>query len=456
MSTLCPRDGTPLVATADVFGPKTSALVCPKCTGVMAEWKTAQAFFESLGLSLTDLQTMVGFAASKPRKSEPLACTSCGKGAMKPLVHKGIELDLCEACGASWFDRGELQRISGGRLGARLETTAKPTAGENSNVVGVFEMLWDCAYCDAKGLLGASNRFCPNCGAQQDASRRYFPPAGQELAAQNHAFDGADRTCPACSTPNGAKANNCRSCGSPLDGSQEVARVADRSSAAPRPAAQPVKKSGTSKWPFLIGGVVLLLVALCLVAMLWKRDVPVTVASHAWERTIDVEQLRAVHESAWCDSMPSGAYSVSRSREQRSTRQIPDGQTCTTRDVDRGNGTFERRQECKTKYRDEPVYDDKCAFTIDRWQVSRTARAAGTGTSPAPTWPAVQLSREGNSLGCERQGGRKETYSLSLSGKDGKQYSCSLPAARWGAIADGHSKVIPIGVLTSSPDCDKL
>src|SRR5688572_19020483 len=111
---ICPRDATPLTPTKDVFGPGTNAHVCQKCTGVMVDWDTGQKFFTSLGLSLTDLQTMVRHAAEKPgaKDKQPLACTSCGKGAMKAMVHKGIELDLCESCGAAWFDRGELQRIT--------------------------------------------------------------------------------------------------------------------------------------------------------------------------------------------------------------------------------------------------------------------------------------------------------------------------------------------------------
>ncbi len=451
---VCPRDGTPLKQTNDVFGPGTKAHVCPKCTGVMADWETAQKFFTSLGLSLTDLQTMIGFAAAK-QQAQPLACTSCGKGPLKPLVHKGIELDLCEACGSAWFDRGELKRVSGGKFGAGLEAQAKPTAGETSKTVGVFEMFWDCAFCDTKALLGKSNKFCPNCGAQQDATKRYFPPPGKEVAA-NHEYDGADKTCPACQTPNGAKAHNCRSCGSPLDGAAEVNRVADRSSAAPRAPAKGAKPPTKSKLPWIIGGVITVLVAFCLVAMFWTKDVGVTVTSHTWERTIDIERMTAVNESAWCDSMPSGAYSVSRSREQRSTRDIPDGQTCTTRDVDRGDGTFERKQECRTKYRSEPVYDDRCRFTIDRWKVARTARAAGQGVEPAPNWPPVGQLRLGSSLGSEREGSRNEKYTLSLLGDDKETYTCSLASTKWNAVADGHKKVIPIGVITKSPECDKL
>lgn len=452
---ICPRDATPLTPTKDVFGPGTSAHVCQKCTGVLVDWDTGQKFFTSLGLSLTDLQTMVRHAAEKPgaKNAQPLACTSCGKGAMKPMVHKGIELDLCESCGASWFDRGELQRITGGKLGAGLAAAAKPVAGETGKVVGVYEMWWDCAYCDTKALLGKSNRFCPNCGGQQDANRRYFPPAGKETAA-NHAYDGADKSCAACQTPNGAKAHNCRNCGSPLDGSAEVARVADRSTAAPKPGQAAVKPK--SKLPYIIGGIVVVLVLFCLVAAFWTKDVGCTIESHSWERTIAIEQLRAESDSSWCDSTPSGAYSVSRRREQRSTRQIPDGQTCSTRNVDRGDGTFERREECKTKYRSEPVYDDKCYYTIDRWGVVRTAKSTGQGTSPAPSWPKFTLARQGNSLGCEREGAHGETYTLHLRGDDKKTYTCTQDFARWNKLEDGLKKVIPIGVITDRPECDKF
>lgn len=443
---LCPRDSTPLTQTADVFGPGTKALVCRTCNGVMADWETAQKFFTSIGLSLTDLQTLIKFAANKPRTTEPLQCTSCGKAALNPLVHKGVELDLCSSCGTAWFDRGELQRISKGTLGKAVGTTA-PQSGQ---VVGVYEMWWDCSHCDTKGLLGASNRFCPNCGAQQDAASRYFPPAGKETAS-NHEFDGADVSCPACNTPNGAKAHNCRNCGSPLDGSEKVATVADRSSNAPK---KPVAVKRKLPWLWILGGIVGLVLLCCGVSMFWTKDLPLTVTSHSWERTIAIETMSAVSDSAWCDSMPSGAYGVSRRREERSTKKIPDGEECSTRDVDRGNGTFERRRECKPKYREEPVYDDRCYFTVDRWTVSRTERATGTGTDCE--WPVVGALRGGSSLGAERQGAKGEKYELSLKGEDGKTYSCKLPEAKWRTVADGLKKVIPVGVITSAPECDKL
>lgn len=447
---VCPRDATPLTSTPDVFGPGKAAHVCSKCSGVLVSWDTAKDFFTSIGLSLNELHTLVQQASARPRKGEPLACTSCGKANLQPLTWKGVELDLCESCGVTWFDRGELQRITGGKLGGKVATEAAPTG----KVVGVYEMWWDCAFCDTKGLLGKSNRFCPNCGAQQDAASRYFPPEGKETAA-NHEYDGVDKACPACNTPNGAKAHNCRSCGSPLDGAAQVARVADQSSAKPKqgaPAAKP--KKSTNKIIAIVAGVIGALLLLCCGLSMWTKEEQLTVTSHRWERSIDIERLSAESDSAWCDSMPSGAYNISRHREQRGSHKVEDGETCSTRNVDRGDGTFERREECHTKYRDVADYDDRCSFTIERWSVKRTEKLGDTGTSPA--WPTVTGLRAGNSLGSEREGSHHEKYELLLKGADGKSYDCTLPEAKWAAVRDGLSKKIPVGVITGSPECDKL
>ena len=62
----------------------------------------------------------------------------------------------------------------------------------------VFEMLWECAYCGTRGLLGKTHRFCPRCGAPQDTTRRYFPSDEERVAVRDHAYVGADRLCAAC------------------------------------------------------------------------------------------------------------------------------------------------------------------------------------------------------------------------------------------------------------------
>jgi Zn-finger nucleic acid-binding protein len=460
MSHLCPRDGEALTATPDVFGPGAPAEVCPKCAGVLVEWKVAQKFFESLSLTLGDLQSAVAKAQRSPPKPNavPTPCTACGKANLSSFVVKGVELDLCTECGVSWFDRGELARVSGGKLGKTLAAAPAVMAGERVTEEGVFEMFWDCGFCGTKALLGKSNRCCPSCGAAQDASKRYFPPPGQEVKA-NTEFDGADKQCPACNTPNGAKANNCRQCGSPLDGSQQVGTVADRVDRKLPPTApptQPAAKGGVPMWVWAVGALVAVACGCCGVFTFWTKESQATVSGHRWAREIDVESLEPKSDSSWCDSMPSGAYSVSKKREERSTKKIPDGEECSTRDVDRGDGTFKRQKECKTKYREEPVYDDKCYYTIDRWDRERTEKNAGVGLDSNPSWPNVRLRQTGSCRGCEREGSRREIYTVELKGPKGEKWTCDTGESKWRGLSVGFTKAVKVRVLGGGLDCDSL
>lgn len=326
----------------------------------------------------------------------------------------------------------------------------------DGRVVGVYEMWWDCEYCGTTKLLGKTNRHCPNCGAAQNAEKRYLPPKGEEQAV-NTTFDGSDVRCPACATPNGAKAHNCRQCGSPLDGSAEVKKVATRDNASPgAPAPAAAVPSKPKRWPWVVGGVAVLLLGTCVVGALWKKEVTATVRGHAWSRSIDIEALQAVNESSWCDGMPADAYAVSKSREQRSTKKVPDGETCTTKDVDRGDGTFERREVCKPKYRDEPVYDQKCRYTVDRWRKSRAAVAQGDALSPEPQWPGFTLGRTGHCLGCEREGPHHERYVVKLEDQERKTHDCEKPQAVWQRFAVGATRPLKVRVMTGAADCDSL
>jgi hypothetical protein len=163
-----------------------------------------------------------------------------------------------------------------------------------------------------------------------------------------------------------------------------------------------------------------------------------------------------VSDSAWCDSKPSDAYSISSRSEKRSTREVPDGEECTTKNVDRGDGTFERRQECHTKYRSEPVYDQKCYYTVNRWRVVRVAELSGAGTVPAPAWPPIALSATGNALGCEREGARRATYVLQLRGSDSKSYECPVSDLRWAKTPDKQVRPLKLSMITGKPSCDEL
>jgi hypothetical protein len=318
---------------------------------------------------------------------------------------------------------------------------------------GVFEMLWDCAFCGTGQLLGKTNRYCPSCGAPQDETKRYFPPPGKEVAA-NTAYDGVDVKCPACGTPNGAKANNCKHCGSPLNEAAAVKQVAERSNKPVAPVAPPVKK-GMGLAVKLVIAVGVLLLGLITVGVLWKKEVSATVQGHSWKREIAIEEMKQVSESAWRDAVPGDAYAMSCSKEQRTTKKVPDGETCHTKDVDRGDGTFERKNVCETKYRSEPVYDDKCRYTVDRWKQVRSAVAEG-GLDAAPQWPPVSLRQAGTCRGCEREGAKKQEYIVQLGGPENAQFTCDKPEAEWRSYKKGSKYPLQVRVMTGGADCASL
>jgi hypothetical protein len=326
-----------------------------------------------------------------------------------------------------------------------------------STVTGVYEMLWDCAYCAARELLGRTHRYCPGCGAPQDPAKRYFPPEGKETVA-SAVYDGADRSCPACQTATGAKSKHCAHCGAPLDGAKEVARVQPpaplRAVAAPPPA--PRKERS---WFVLTVGALVLLT--CLTAGLVNSmggassgggsalatTMQATVAAHEWAREVDVEALVEKDVSAWCDELAPGAMVTARQQAGRGTRRVPDGETCTRRNVDRGDGTFEKREDCVPKFREEPVLAERCTVREPAWQVVRTERTHGAADTPAQ-WPPLRLAE-----GRERAGPRRETWALVLA-LPGRQVRCTVPdEGRWRSVKDGETREVPRGGLLDGRPC---
>jgi len=317
-----------------------------------------------------------------------------------------------------------------------------------------YEMLWNCEYCGAGKLLGKTHRHCPECGAAQDPGRRYFPQDSEKVAVEDHQYVGADLRCPACAAPNSARAKFCAVCGAPLDGASQVSLVADTARAAPAP---PSRKGGGGKVAaIVVGGIVLVIVAAVLVLVLWTRTEPVTVTGHTWQREVKIESFAARPESEWCDRMPADAYGITRTSEIRSYNQIPDGRDCKTVRKDRGDGTFSEQQECTTRYRKEPVYDQKCRYTVDRWGYSRSVTAAGRSLAEPPAWPQVALAATAKKLGAEREGQRVETYTVHLVDAEGAAATCDYPEANWRAIADGSSWDVDASVVTGSIDCATL
>lgn len=351
-------------------------------------------------------------------------------------------------------------------------------AGKNVRDLGTYEMLWDCKFCGAAGLPAKTHKFCPTCGAAQDPNTRRFPSDEEKRAVAGHVVKGANLICGSCGTPNEADSKFCHQCGAPLENAERAATVASevrglderfkegtqRDLAAERmqadlaAGAQAAPKRGGTNW-VMIG--LILAAVLCiggvLLALFWTRPTTLSVADHTWQREIMIESFLPRSESAWCDSMPGDGYNVSTRREQRDTRRIPDGEECTVRRIDNGDGTFSEREECVPRYREEPVYDDRCYYTVNRWGYSRSVTSNGSGLSQAPYWAQMSLARStGNGLGGEREAGRAERYVLVLSGADGQQYECEVEFDFWQSAREESAWAVEVNVLSGQPNCDTL
>jgi hypothetical protein len=343
----------------------------------------------------------------------------------------------------------------------------------------VYEMLWDCRYCGTKKLLGLSHRHCPNCGGPQEGAERYFPSDAEKIRVKDHVYFGADVICPACGNSSSRRSKHCPSCGSPLEGGKGHAQRHDQvhaagvtyageSSAAARqeigalaaPAAPAAKPKRSLVLPLALGcgGIVLFgIISLVLVMVLWKKESALEVKGHDWQREIAIERFGPVSDSAWCDQMPSGARNVSRSREVRSHDKVQDGEDCNTRKIDNGDGTYREKRECTPRYKEEPVYAEKCRYQIERWHAARSEKSAGTSLSPAPSWPSVKLAREGSSIGSEREGKRSESYTVRfVDTSTHDEMTCTLEERRWAAMAPGSHWTGNVSVVGGVLDCDSL
>ncbi len=308
---------------------------------------------------------------------------------------------------------------------------------------GFFEMLWDCEFCDTKGLLAKSQRFCANCGGPQNPDKRYFPAQGQEVRIDGHKFEGADRNCPACSAPMSAAARNCTHCGSPLDGAAEVRGVVD----APQPvAAQPGKPakpmSPTNKkrriWPIVLTVLVLAGIAIWL-RFLRTHEASVEVTGHSWKREVTIEEFREGTESAWRSQLPGDATLPQCHDKEHGTKQTPDGEDCHMERHDKKDGTFEQVKKCSPKMKSEPVMDSWCTFTARRWRPVSTLEAHAAGMTPG--WPAnIPPADMPIQLGGRRAGKRTETNTLEF--KD--HGTCDVAEDVWRKYKDGQKLKVEV------------
>ncbi|HNC98385.1 MAG TPA: hypothetical protein PKW90_19795, partial [Myxococcota bacterium] len=241
----------------------------------------------------------------------------------------------------------------------------------------------------------------------------------------------------------------------------EAARKAeqDRQRAAHGAASGAAPASGGGKGKFALvalGLVMLVLCGLCGVFFFWQKEAGFEVTGHRWERSIDIESLAPVQETAWRTEMPADATNVSCQPEQKGTNKVADGEDCVDKREDKGDGSFEEKRVCTTRYREDPVYADKCSYTVTKWSATDNSKAMGDSLKPPPFWPTVTLSNPGTCVGCQREGSKKESYTLILKDTAGVEKSCDLPLDKWSTMAVGTRWTGSVGVVSGSVDCGSL
>jgi zinc finger protein len=337
--------------------------------------------------------------------------------------------------------------------------------------VAIREGAWDCPVCGRKRNRG-SHKFCGGCGAPRGTEvKLYLPDDAVEVtdaAALARAQAGADWICAYCGADNPAGDPFCSGCGAPSEGTKTREVVVHRFDAPPvppPPAAAPPAKASSPRLKRgcglgCLGGVLLLAL---LVFLGRPREQDLTVTGFHWTRTIAVEELRPVTETAWEGEVPNAArlldggssevHHVDRiqidtrtktrtvsERVQTGTERVKVG----TRDL--GNGYFEdvyedrpvyeerSREETYEEpvYRDRPVYRKRFRYEIEKWVRDREARAAGEDRSPA--WPNPALGPK------KRAGNRTEVYEVLFHASDGETFRFRAPNEQvWKSFEEGRT-----------------
>jgi hypothetical protein len=94
-------------------------------------------------------------------------------------------------------------------------------------------------------------------------------------------------------------------------------------------------------------------------------------------------------------------------------------------------------------YRQDPVYQTKYTYDIEKWVPIRTERAGGIQLNPS--WPKVNLGKN------ERKGQQIETYMVDFVDKKGKTYSVPMNQNEWDDYQLGQSHKVKVRNASDRP-----
>lgn len=322
---------------------------------------------------------------------------------------------------------------------------------------------WDCTTCGYKGVKGPETE-CSNCGADRPKNVKFYMAAEQDIVQDpevlRRAKAGADWRCSFCTQNNPNDVKVCKDCGNPRSASDkqlevktyttaDVPRTGDGTRDLSKNVAESSPPPKSKKGCFIALGIVAFIVALLLLLSL-SKTIEVNVEGFEWKQSILVEEMRNVQEEDW--SIPAGGTIVTyfqaihhydkvldhyETRTRTEQRSVGSEQyVCGQKDL--GNGYFED-QYCTRSiyedyqveyeepiYRDEPVYQRKYRYTIDRWFA--ISPIVTQDNNHSPQWGNAVNVRTNASL---REAGRKGIYTVIVKDDEQEIHSHEIPLSWW-------------------------
>ena len=338
---------------------------------------------------------------------------------------------------------------------------------------------WDCPYCDTNHIR-ADNNHCPHCGIPVPPDTKFYIDKNNiEYVAENQKKTEANWICNYCDAQNSYDASFCENCGSPKDDAtknyfghiKEPSQVEPTKSPPNEEEVKRIRKQAKRDYNtrYLKFFSKLLLFYLVFGLVISSFFIPITrhttIDGFTWSRSIAIEVFNNYNESDWY--LPSGANLHSTSQEIHHYEQILDHYETKTRTYteevfdgydtdyrDLGNGQFEEiqtpkyRTEYRTEtyeepvYRDEPVYQTKYYYDIDRWKEQYSIDTKGNDKNPEwgdlPSNIITDSYRLSNpEYGDKKEGEHEEHYYVNTTDESGNSQTIEYLYNEWLDLNEG-------------------
>ncbi|XXF76909.1 hypothetical protein P2318_28215 [Myxococcaceae bacterium GXIMD 01537] len=331
----------------------------------------------------------------------------------------------------------------------------------------IIEGTWSCTSCGTQGILGRHKK-CTQCNNPRELSGKESefdfgeadPTSGKSLRegvtdakALEMAAAGEDWFCAYCAAANRGDSPRCKHCSA--ERGSDAGKIPEEPAAGPPapppPPAAPPPQSKKRTGCLIVAGLALTSFMCCFGFGIWASRTHASsgqVVGTEWQRVVHQERYTLTTKEGWRDELTEVAarMPINGSGEspgvqnvrgcapqQRGTRQVADGKerVCRTKTRREACGTEEKctrkklsngfmKEECEdvtkycsksyedcdyeTRYRNEPVFAQKCAYDTYEWR--EVNRLDASGKDDAPRWPEVR-----NTGAHERQR-REEKYAV--------------------------------------------